>query len=326
MKKIYIAPIAGVTDYTYRGILEEFHPDLIFTEMVSSDALSALNDKTISQILRLRPGNGVQLFGKDVEKMVYSAKYVEKLGVKQIDINSGCPMKRVVHSGHGAALVKEPEKIKRILHSLREGLQEDTNLSIKIRVGYEKPENYLQIAKIAEEVGCSHITVHGRTRAQLYSGFADWSLIKEIKESVGIPVIGNGDIFTAEAAKEKIEFSGVDGVMLARGIFGNPWLIREIREILEYGEVKSILSFEDKIDMAIHHTRKTEEDNPERAFIFDLRKHLCWYLKGVPGSSEYKNKINHSLEYQEVIDLLQELKEKIKGENRGIRNPFNDTV
>lgn len=314
MKKIFIAPIAGVTDYTYRGILEEFHPDLLFTEMVSSDALAALNDKTISQILRLRPGNGVQLFGKDVEKMLYSAKYVEKLGVKHIDINSGCPMKRVVHSGHGAALLKSPDKIKEILSTLREGLQEDTDLSIKIRVGYEKPENYIQIAKIAEEVGCSHITVHGRTRAQLYTGFADWSLIKEIKENVSIPVIGNGDIFTAEDAKEKIEYSGVDGVMLARGIFGNPWLIREIREILHYGQVKTKVIAEDKIDMAIHHIEEIAKDNPQREFVFDVRKHICWYLKGISNSAECKNQINRSVDYQAMVALLQELKEKIKGE------------
>lgn len=314
MKKIFIAPIAGVTDYTYRGILENFHPDLLFTEMVSSDALAALNDKTISQILRLRPGNGVQLFGKDTEKMLYSAKYVEKLGVKNIDINSGCPMKRVVHSGHGAALLKDPDKIKEILFTLRENLQDSTNLSIKIRLGYDRPENYLQIAKIAEEAGCSHITVHGRTRAQLYSGSADWSFIKEIKEQVSLPVIGNGDIFTAEEAKKKIEYSGVDGVMLARGIFGNPWLIRDIQEILQYGEVKTKLNAEDKVDMAIYHILKIQEENPQRDFVFDIRKHICWYLKGISHSAEYKNQINRSTDYQEMIQLLQALKEKIKGE------------
>ena len=201
-------------------------------------------------------------------------------------------------------------------------MEESTKLSIKIRVGYDRPENYLQIAKIAEEAGCSHITVHGRTRAQLYTGLADWSLIKEIKEHVTIPVIGNGDIFTAEAAKEKIEDSGVEGVMLARGIFGNPWLIRDIREMLQYGEVKTKVSTEDKIDMAIHHILKTEEDNPQREFVFDVRKHICWYLKGIPHSAEYKNRINQSTDYKAVVQLLQELKEKIKGESQWHQKPL----
>lgn len=200
------------------------------------------------------------------------------------------------------------------MHSLREELAKETQLSIKIRVGYDKPENYLQIASIAEEVGCSHITVHGRTRAQMYSGTADWSLIKEVKDSVRIPVIGNGDIFTAEFAKEKIDYSAVDGVMLARGIFGNPWLIREIREMLEYGEVKTKLRAEDKVAMAIHHLEKVREDNPGKDFIFDVRKHICWYLKGLSHSAEAKNSINHSTDYDEIIEELHRLKEKNKGE------------
>ena len=189
MKKIYIAPIAGVTDYTFRGILEEFKPDLIFTEMVSVNALSVLNDKTISKILRLREGNAVQIFGEDIEKIKSSAKYIENLGVKHINLNCGCPMKKIVNCGYGAALVKEPEKIKAILSELRSCLKDDTKISIKIRIGYKEPENYIKIGKIAEEIGCDHITVHGRTREQLYSGKADWQHIKEVKDNISIPVI-----------------------------------------------------------------------------------------------------------------------------------------
>ena len=304
MKKIYIAPIAGVTDYTFRGILEDFKPDLIFTEMVSVNALSVLNDKTISQILKLRDGNAVQIFGEDIEKIKFSAKYIEKLGVKHINLNCGCPMKKIVNCGYGAALVKEPEKIKKILSELRSTLNDNTKLSVKIRIGYKEPENYVEIGKIAEEIGCDHITVHGRTREQLYSGKADWSYIKTVKENISIPVIGNGDIFTGEDALEKIKYSGVDGVMLARGIFGNPWLIEDIREILEYGEIKTPTTKEDKIRMAIEHLNRIRIDN-ENKFVFDVRKHISWYLKEIEGSTEIKRKINTMSDYDEIIKMLE---------------------
>lgn len=309
--KIYIAPMAGVTDYTYRGILEEFNPDLVFTEMVSVNALDLKNDKTINKLLRLRDGEAVQLFGNDVEKIISSAKYLEEKGVRHIDINAGCPMAKIVKNGYGSGLLDNPEKIREILTKTREALNPETKLSIKIRVGYKGVKEYVKIAKIAEEVGCCHITVHGRTREQMYTGKADWNTIKEVKESVSIPVFGNGDIFTAQDALERIELSGVDGVMLARGICGNPWLIREIRELLEYGEVRTVVTPQDKIDMAIKHILRAREDNESDKFIYDMRKHICWYLKGIRGSAEAKNLINKCEDYREVIRILEELKEKI---------------
>lgn len=309
--KIYIAPMAGVTDYTYRGILEEFNPDLVFTEMVSVNALDLKNDKTINKLLRLRDGEAVQLFGNDVEKIISSAKYLEEKGVKHIDINAGCPMAKIVKNGYGSGLLDNPEKIREILTKTREALNPETKLSIKIRVGYKGVKEYVKIAKIAEEAGCCHITVHGRTREQMYTGKADWNTIKEVKESVSIPVFGNGDIFTAQDALERIELSGVDGVMLARGICGNPWLIREIRELLEYGEVKTVVTPQDKIDMAIKHILRAREDNESDKFIYDMRKHICWYLKGIRGSADAKNLINKCEDYREVIRILEELKEKI---------------
>ncbi|WP_270749578.1 tRNA dihydrouridine synthase DusB [Fusobacterium hominis] len=308
MIKIYIAPMAGVTDYTYRGILKEFNPDMLFTEMVSINAMECAMEKTLNVVLRLREGDSVQLFGKDIPKMVESAKFVEKLGVKHIDINSGCPMKKIVNNGYGSALMENPEHIRAMLSEVRSALNDDTGLSIKIRAGYKEFKNPVEIAKIAEETKCKHITVHGRTREQMYTGKADWSIIKAIKESVSIPVFGNGDIFTAQDAKERVEYSEVDGIMLARGVFGNPWLIRDIREYFEHGKILTPTTELDKIEMAIEHTKRTQIEHPERPFIYELRKHICWYLKGIRGSAPIKDKINHTDSYEEVIELLNMLK------------------
>ncbi|WP_288304705.1 tRNA dihydrouridine synthase DusB [uncultured Fusobacterium sp.] len=308
MIKIYIAPMAGVTDYTYRGILKEFNPDMLFTEMVSINAMECAMEKTLNVVLRLREGDSVQLFGKDIPKMVESAKFVEKLGVKHIDINSGCPMKKIVNNGYGSALMENPEHIRAMLSEVRSALNDDTGLSIKIRAGYKEFKNPVEIAKIAEETKCKHITVHGRTREQMYTGKADWSIIKAVKESVSISVFGNGDIFTAQDAKERVEYSGVDGIMLARGVFGNPWLIRDIREYFEHGKILTPTTELDKIEMAIEHTKRTQIEHPERPFIYELRKHICWYLKGIRGSAPIKDKINHTDSYEEVIELLNMLK------------------
>ena len=306
--KIYIAPLAGVTDYTFRGILDDYKPDLMFTEMVSINALEMENEKTLNQILRIRDGEAVQIFGKDVEKMVYSAKYItEKLGVKHIDVNAGCPVNKIIKNGYGAALLEDPDQIKRILCEIREAIPEDVDLSLKTRVGYKGLKQHKLVGKIAEEAGCKHITIHGRTREQMYSGTANWDLIK-----VNIEVIGNGDIFTAEDAYERVKHSGVDGIMLARGICGNPWLIQQIREKFETGEVITEVTPEMRLDMAIRHALQGKLDNPNKKFLFELRKHLCWYLKGIRNGAALKGAINQIESYDELIALLEKAKENLK--------------
>lgn len=310
--KIYIAPLAGVTDYTFRGILGEYNPDLMFTEMVSINALEMENEKTLNQILRIRDGEAVQIFGKDVDKMVHSAKYItEKLGVKHIDVNAGCPVNKVIKNGYGAALLEDPDHIKKILCEIRENIADDVDLTLKTRVGYKGLKQHKLVGKIAQESGCKHITIHGRTREQMYSGYADWDLIKEVKESVDIEVIGNGDIFTAEDAYEKVKHSGVDGVMLARGICGNPWLVQQIREKFETGKVQTIVTPKDRLDMAIKHALQAKLDNPNKTFLFELRKHLCWYLKGMRNGAALKTAINTINNYDELIALLEKAKENL---------------
>ncbi|WP_064579878.1 tRNA dihydrouridine synthase [Streptobacillus moniliformis] len=302
--KIYTAPMAGVTDYTFRKIIEDFKPDFTFTEMVSVDKLLY---KEVPKILKLRENNIVQIFGKDIYLMQKAAKYIESMGVKEINLNCGCPMKKIVNSGHGSALIKDPRKIEEILTALREVLDPKTDLSLKIRVGYDKPENYLEIAKIAEKLKCSNIIIHGRTREQKYSGEADWKYIKEVKDNVNIKVIGNGDIFDAKNAIEKIRETNVDGIMLARGILGNPWLISQIKELFEFGEIKTIVRDIDRINMAIRHVKEYAIDN-ENVFFPDIRKYIIWYIENIKGIDETKNLINQSFEYDEIIELLEKIR------------------
>jgi len=199
--------------------------------------------------------------------------------------------------------------VEKLVHELRGTLKDETDLSIKIRVGYKDQKDPLRIAKIAEEAKLKHITIHGRTREQMYGGKADWDIIKMVKENVSIPVIGNGDIFTAEDALERVEKSKVDGLMLARGIYGNPWLIKQVREMLEEGKVTTNPTVEDRINMAIKHVNYTKEDYPERDFYFEIRKHLCWYLKGLKHSARAKDVINRTDSYDELLDILEKMRE-----------------
>lgn len=299
--KIYIAPIAGVTDYSYRKILKEFNPDMMFTEMISSNAIVMGNEKTKTDMLKLLPGDAVQLFGKDIDVMLESAKYIQSIGVKHIDINAGCPVRKVVKNGYGSALLNDPEHLEKLLKVLKDNL--DMDISLKIRIGYGKYKEPIKIAKIAEKLDLKFLTVHGRTKEQMYSGVADWGIIKEIKKEVSIPIIGNGDIFTPEDAYDKVKKSKVDGIMLARGVFGNPWLIRQIKEKFEFGEVKTIVTDCDKIEMAKKHLKILLEDKGNRGIV-EMRKHICWYIKGMKNSSKLKNEINKLTKVEEIEKRL----------------------
>ena len=303
-KKIYIAPMAGVSDYSFRRYMEKFGPDLIFTEMISSNNLAMYNIKEVPKILKLLPGNVVQIFGEDIERLNNCAKYVENLGVNHINLNCGCPMKKIVSNGSGATLLKDPDKIKRILYSLREVLKPETKISLKIRLGYEEADKHLEIAKIAQELKCDHITVHGRTRSELYSGMANWEYIKEVKDNISIPVIGNGDIFSLEDAVDKIKFSGVDGIMLARGVLGNPWLVNQIKNYIN-GSDFEIIDDVKRIDGLIEYINLFKEDNP--IFNPEIRKFINYYLEKTKKNYHHENLLILN-DYEELIHNLNELK------------------
>ena len=307
-KKIFTAPIAGVTDFTYRRIMKDFKPDLMYTEMVSANAVTRANKKTIDIMLRLLDGDAVQIFGKDIELMLQTALYVEEMGVEYIDVNMGCPMPKITKNGYGSALLSDPVHAEKLMERLRGELRPNTKLSMKIRVGYGEHKDPLRMAKIAEKLNLSHITIHGRTREQMYGGTADWDIIRDIKEQLSIPVIGNGDIFTWEDALEKIEMSKVDGIMLARGIFGNPWLIGQIRDAINGLEPKEVEAV-DRIDMALKHIAYAKEDRVDKKFNFEIRKHLCWYIKGLKNAASFKNRINTCEDYDELMRIFEELKE-----------------
>lgn len=306
---IVLAPMAGISNSAYRRIIKEMGADLIYAEMVSDKAVTFENAKTMD-LLKMtdyeRP-IAQQIFGSDKDSFVQAAKKIEEeMHPDIIDINMGCPVPKVaVRAQAGSALLKNPEKIREIVEAVVEAV--DVPVTVKIRSGWDSEHiNAVEVAKICEKAGASAIAVHGRTRAQGYSGKADWNVIKAVKEAVSIPVIGNGDVTSPELAKKMLDETGCDAVMIGRGVLGNPWLIREIKEFLETNEVITRPSFRDKIAMIKRHYELLLEDKPEKLALLEIRSHAIWYLKGMPKSAEIKNAICSCKSSEEIFKILEE--------------------
>lgn len=302
---LILAPMAGVTNLPFRIICEKFEPGMVCTEMVSSKAIF-YNDQKTRRLLNTegekRPIS-FQIFGSDEETMGYTAKYMSKIA-DIIDINMGCPAPKVVKNGDGSKLLLDLEKAKRIMKVVVEN--SSVPVTVKIRKGWDK-ENIVavQVAKIAEEVGISAITIHGRTRSEFYTGKADWDIIKKVKDSVKIPVIGNGDIVDEETAYQMFEKTGVDGIMIGRGSFGNPWIFRNIKHFLITGEKLPSPTNSERLNIIKEHIDLAVEEKGEIA-IKELRKHIAWYTKNLKNSSEFRNSINMIETKEQLIKTLNE--------------------
>lgn len=313
--RIVLAPMAGISNTSYRKIIKSMGCGLIFAEMVSDKAICFDNDKTIG-LLDMDDSErpiAQQIFGSDIDSFVVAAKKIEEVMKPDIiDINMGCPVPKIaVRSQAGSALLKNPQKIGEIVKAVVEAVS--VPVTVKIRSGWDENNiNCVEVAKIIEENGASAITIHARTRSQGYSGKADWSLIKKVKENVNIPVIGNGDVTAPELAKKMLDETGCDAVMIGRGVLGNPWLIRDCISYLENGMYENNISLEEKIDMLKKHFELLLKDKNEKVALLEIRSHALWYLKGLEGSAKIKNMICSSKSADEIFDILDEYKKVIE--------------
>lgn len=300
-----LGPMAGVTDLPFRLLCKVMGCNMLYTEMVSAKAILYKNKNT-KELLNIDKNEhpvGVQLFGSDPDIMAQIAAQVEEGECDFIDINMGCPVPKIVNNGEGSALLKQPKLVEEILTKMVKAVNKP--VTVKIRKGFENGTVYaVEIAKIAESCGVSAIAVHGRTREQYYSGKADWDVIKDVKKAVKIPVIGNGDIFSAEDAKAMKEYTGCDGLMVARGARGNPWIFREIKEYLENGNVIDKPTINDIREMIIRHAKMLVNYKGEYTGIREMRKHIAWYTAGLPHSAELRRMCNQIETMENLVETV----------------------
>ncbi len=305
--QVVLAPMAGYSNTSFRKIIKDMGAGLIFAEMVSDKALVYQNAKTLELLKMSEEERPIaqQIFGSDVESFVEAARIVESVMHPDIiDINMGCPVPKVAVSAQaGSALLKNPDKIKKIVSEVVKAVS--VPVTVKIRLGWDEASiNCVEVAKVIESAGASAITLHARTRAQGYSGKARWEYIKQVKESVSIPVIGNGDVKTCFDAKRMILETGCDAVMIGRGVLGNPWLIRDCVEYLELGSVPKPVSNQEKIEMMKRHFELLKQDKNEKVALLEIRSNILFYLKGMPGNKEMKTRICEAKSEEDIYSLL----------------------
>lgn len=308
---IGLAPMAGVSNPAYIKIVENMGCGFAVTELISAEAIVRGNKKTFEMLKGIDDVSipvGVQLFGSNAKVMGAAAKKVVDLyKVPFIDINMGCPVPKVaIKNGAGSALLKDLNKVKEIVSTVVSAVS--VPVTVKIRSGWDSEHiNAVSVAKICEEAGASAIAIHGRTRAQGYSGCANWNIIKDVKDNVRIPVIGNGDIKTIFDAKRMFDETGCDAIMIGRATLGNPWIFRECFEYLNCGNVLKMSSFDDRIDMIKEHYFLLKKYCSEKKALLEIRTHVLWYIKGIPGVKEFKNRLTVCDSEKCFFELLEDI-------------------
>ena len=318
--RFVMAPMAGYSNTSFRKIIKSMGAGLIYAEMVSDKALTYQNEKTLGLLKMSNEERPIaqQIFGSDTKTFVQAAKIVEEtMHPDIIDINMGCPVPKVaLASQAGSALLKNPKKIKEIVSEVVKNVS--VPVTVKIRLGWDKESiNCIEVAKVIEEAGASAITLHARTRSEGYSGHAHWEYIKKVKETVSIPVIGNGDVTSCYEAKRMLDETGCDAVMIGRGCLGNPWIFRECVQYIDEGIEPTRPNIDDVINMIKHHYELLKSDKNEKVALLEIRSNILFYLRGLPHSKEAKNIISSCKTEKELFESLDNYYIQIKREKEG---------
>ncbi|MCH5337812.1 MAG: tRNA dihydrouridine synthase DusB [Acetatifactor sp.] len=300
---VILAPMAGVTDLPFRLLCREQGAGLVCMEMVSAKAIY-YNNKNTEELMTVHPDErpvSLQLFGSDPQIVAEMAKRIENRPFDILDFNMGCPVPKVVNNGEGSALMRDPRLAEQLLSGLVKAVKKP--VTVKIRKGFDEEHcNAVEIAKIAESCGVAAVAVHGRTRAQYYSGRADWDCIRQVKEAVKIPVIGNGDVDSPRAAKDLLDQTGCDGVMIGRAAQGNPWIFREVVNYLENGTLIYRPDMQEKREVILRHAKLQLECKGEYTAVREMRKHLAWYTVGMPHSARFRQSINAMETMEQLLE------------------------